>query len=255
MQRQEAREHETDRSLASDQDGVPAQEGQSLDCFEDGVDWLEHCAFKEGILLRNFYDPGENPGHHAHVLGVPAASGFEAGSNPGALVLCALRKGAMGTVVALKTRHVMVQRHPLANLEASGLRASPNNHTRRLMPKNTRRRNGAILDFFDVGRANAADGHFHQQFTGADAWDRDVFEAQIVWAAIHDGAHGFGQGKHRGVLTTACMDGTDFLVCVQRCPSAVSRLKNSFSSAPEETQLRRMQGVVGEDQPDALLIG
>ncbi len=96
-------------------------------------------------------------------------------------------------------------------METSDSGALPNNQAGGLMPKNARWRKGAILDFFDVGGADAADGHLDEQFMGADARDRNVFYAQIVRAAIDDGAHVFGDGKHGRVLTTDCRDDTDFL--------------------------------------------
>src|SRR5439155_21297978 len=138
--------------------------------------------------------------------GVAAASRFEAGGNAGALVLGALRESAMGTIMALKAGNMMMQCHPLAHVETSDSGAPPNNHAGGLMPKNARWRECAILDFFDVGGADAADGHLDEQFMGADARDTNVFYAQIVRAAIDDGADGFGGGKHRRVLTTYCTD-------------------------------------------------
>ena len=66
------------------------------------------------------------------------------------------------------------------------------------MAEDARGRDGAVLDFFDVGGADAADGDLHQQFIGADARDGDGFEAEVVDAAINDGAHGFGDGEHGG---------------------------------------------------------
>jgi hypothetical protein len=57
-----------------------------------------------------------------------------------------------------------------------------------------------VLDFFDVGGADAADGDFDQQFVCANARDGDGFEAEVVNAAINDGAHGFGDVKHARFL-------------------------------------------------------
>jgi hypothetical protein len=58
------------------------------------------------------------------------------------------------------------------------------------------------LDFFDVRRADAADGDLDEQFVRADARDRHGLDAQIVHAAINDGAHGFGNLGHAEILTT-----------------------------------------------------
>jgi hypothetical protein len=62
--------------------------------------------------------------------------------------------------------------------------------------EDARGRDGAVLDFFDVGGADAADGDLDEEFMGADARDGDGFEAQVVDAAINDGAHGFGNVEH-----------------------------------------------------------
>ncbi len=73
------------------------------------------------------------------------------------------------------------------------------------MAEDARRWDGSVSDFFYVGRANAADGNLDEQFVRADARNGDNFEAQVVDAAINDGAHGFGDGRHGKHLAT---DGT-----------------------------------------------
>ena len=83
--------------------------------------------------------------------------------------------------------------------------------------EDARGRDGAVLDFFDVGGADAADGDFDEQFVRADARDGDGFEAEIVDAAINDGAHGFGDVGHGELLTTKHTKHTKFLAvsCVK----------------------------------------
>ena len=78
------------------------------------------------------------------------------------------------------------------------------------MAKNARGRDGAVLDFFDVGGTDAAGGDADEEFAGADAGDGDGFEAEIVCAAIDDGTHGFGDVGHRGILTTKNTKDTKF---------------------------------------------
>lgn len=63
---------------------------------------------------------------------------------------------------------------------------------------------GAVLDFFDIGRADAAGGNFDEEFVTANARDGNSLDLQIIRAAINGGAHGFGNGDHRMILT---MDG------------------------------------------------
>jgi hypothetical protein len=45
LQIEQAGKHETDGTLAGDQDRIAAQQGQSFDSFEDGINGLEHGAF------------------------------------------------------------------------------------------------------------------------------------------------------------------------------------------------------------------
>jgi hypothetical protein len=110
--------------------------------------------------------------------------------------------------MAVQARHVMVERHAVANLPSQFRDARPElgNHAGGFVSKNARRRHGAVLDFFDVGGADAAHGDFDEQFVGADARDGDGFEAEIVDAAIDDGAHGFGDVGHGNVLTQRRQD-------------------------------------------------
>ena len=64
------------------------------------------------------------------------------------------------------------------------------------MAEDARGRDEAVLDFFDVGGADAADGDSDEQFVRADLRDGNGFEAEVVDAAINDGAHGFGNVRH-----------------------------------------------------------
>ena len=84
------------------------------------------------------------------------------------------------------------------------------------MSKNTRRRHGAILNLFNVGRADAASSDFDEQFICTDARDRHGFNAQVVHTAIDDGAHGFWNIEHAGILTTDYTDGHGFFKVVRR---------------------------------------
>jgi hypothetical protein len=67
------------------------------------------------------------------------------------------------------------------------------------------------LDFFDVGGADAADGHFDEEIVRAYARDGDGLDAEVVGSAIDGGAHGFRNRKHAENLTTDDTDDTDIL--------------------------------------------
>src|SRR5580658_4142466 len=78
----------------------------------------------------------------------------------------------------------------------------------RFMPEDARRSNEAVVNFFDVGRANAADGDFDEEFVWADGWNRDGFKAQVIGTAIDDGAHGLRNVEHRKGLIRIGSKGT-----------------------------------------------
>lgn len=195
------REHEADGPLPCDHDKVTGQHGEAVDAFEDRVDRFEHCAFDEGILRRDFHDAGQAEGHDAHELRVATAGRVEAGGDTGAFVLRALREGAMSAGVAIHARDVMVQGHAIAEAEAAHSRAEFYDGARGLVAEDARRRDGAVLDFLDVGGADAAHGHAHEQLTRADARHGDGLDAEVVEAAIDHGLHRFwNRRQHGGVL-------------------------------------------------------
>ena len=200
----QAGEHEADRPLPGHEHDVATQQGQSADSFEDGVDGFEQGALGKGISGGNFHDAGQDEGQDADEFGIAAAGGLESGGDAGAFVSRALGEGVMPAEMAVQARHVMVQRNAIARLPPQSRDARPQLHNGSggFMSEDARRRHGAVLDFFDVGGADAAHGDLDEEFVGADAGDGDGFEAQVVHAAINDGAHGFGNGGHGGSLIT-----------------------------------------------------
>jgi hypothetical protein len=98
----------------------------------------------------------------------------------------------------------MVQRHAVADFEITNPRFPDTDFDNRaggFVAEDARRRDGAVMDFIDVGRADAADGDLDEQLVRANARDGHGFEAQVVDAAINNGAHGFRDGEHTGFLT------------------------------------------------------
>jgi hypothetical protein len=83
----------------------------------------------------------------------------------------------------------MVQGHSISDIETPHPGTSANNNTRRLVAEDSRGRQGAVFDFFDVRGADAAGGDFYEEFTRADAGNRDCLDAEIVSAAINHRAH------------------------------------------------------------------
>jgi hypothetical protein len=139
---------------------------------------------------------------------------LEAGGDAGAFVNLALGEGVMPAKMAIEARDMMVQGDAVADFEAAREDARPttdaDDGAGGFVAEDARRRHGAVLDFFDVGGADATHGDFDKQFVGADAGDGDNFEAQVVHAAIDDGAHGFGDVRHGEILTTKHTKDTKF---------------------------------------------
>ena len=180
-QLQDFGEHEADGPLPGDEHVVAAQDGEAFDGFQNGVDGFQHRAFYEGVARGNFHDAGQDERHHADVFGIAAAGGFEAGGDAGAFVLGALGEGAVAAEMAFHAGNVMMQaRRGRRFAKAAHARADAHDGAGGFMAENARRGHGAVMDFFDVGRANAAGGDLDEQFAGADARDGNGFEAQIV---------------------------------------------------------------------------
>ena len=182
------------------QDGVAAQEGQAFDSLEHSVDRFEHGSFEERIAGRNSHHTGEDKGHHPHVFRIPAAGRLESRGDSGAFVLLALGECAMAAGMAFEARHMVVQRDPVADFELPGPCARADDSAGGFVAKDARRRDCAILNLLDVGRADAADGHFNQQLIRTDARHRHRLEAQIVCPAINHRAHCPGDVRHGEVF-------------------------------------------------------
>ena len=104
------------------------------------------------------------------------------------------------------------------------------------MAEDARGRDGAVLDFFDVGGADATDGDLDEEFMGADARDGDGFEAKVVDAAVNDGAHGFGDNKHGGNLITKNAIYTKFQTRIPQCGTDFLTAKTPRAQRPRADQ-------------------
>ena len=137
----------------------------------------------------------------------------------------------------------MMQRDAVADLEIFYSRTDFYNCAGGFMAEDSRRRHGAISDFLEVGRADAAHSDLDEQFVRADARDGDGFEAQIVDAAINDGAHGFRDGGHEKLLHG--FHGLTRIFFSNSCQSGQSASKNSLNhdsgSQENSTDLRRQR--------------
>ena len=194
-------EHESDGPLPCHQNGVAGQQVEFVDAFEDGVYRFLHGAFHEGVSTGNFDDTGQDKGHDADVFGVTPACRLKARSDAGkVLVLRTLSEGPMATSMAFHAGNMVMQGDAFADAESANARANAHDGSGGFMAENAGWRGGAVMNFFDVGWADAACRHLDEQFIGTDARDGQSLEAQIVHAAINHRAHGFGNiGRHKEI--------------------------------------------------------
>ncbi len=82
--------------------------------------------------------------------------------------MIALSEGPMPARVALEAWHVMMQGDAVADAKPPDTRAETNNGAGGFMSEDARGRDGAVLDFLDVGWTNTADGDLDEQFVGSD---------------------------------------------------------------------------------------
>ena len=178
--------------MAGHQHRVAAQQREPFDGFEDGVDRFEHGAFEERIARGDSDHAGQDKGHDPHVFGIAAARRLEARRNARALILGALCEGVVPAGMTLQARHMMMQRHALADSELPDARANADDGAGGFVAKDTGRRHSAVMDLLDVSWADAASGDADEQFARPDARHGHGFEPEIIRPAIHDGLHGLG---------------------------------------------------------------
>jgi len=108
----------------------------------------------------------------------------------------------------------MMQCNRIAHAESAHARSNLHNHTGGFMAEYSRRRYRPMNHFLYVGGANATNTHTHKKFIRPDSRNRDLFDAQIVWPAVHNRAHGFGnpnrpiRRSHAEVIDTDSSSGS-----------------------------------------------
>ena len=206
-QLEEASEHQADGPLPCHEHVVAGQKIEAIDGLEDGVHRLKHGTLFKGIFSRDFYDAAQNERHHADVFGKAAAGWFESGCDAGAFVLGALSEGVVAAIVAFHAGDVVMEGDAIAGTKWARGDARPppadlDDGAGGFVAENARGRDGAVLDFFYVSRANAAGGDFDEEFVAANFWDGDGFGTEIIWAVVNGGEHEFWNDEHELMLTT-----------------------------------------------------
>src|SRR5258708_7353 len=97
--------------------------------------------------------------------------------------------------------HMVVQRDPVADFEILQPGSDTNDGSRCFVSEDSRRRNGAMMNFLDVGGADSARGDLDEEFARAGAGHGNRFNAKLIDAAINHGPHCLWDFDHAGFLT------------------------------------------------------
>ena len=158
-------EHQADGALAHDEDevlGLGIALHHRLEAGVEGFDEggpLEGDAFGD-LLHAAFHDPI----HHPDVLGKPAAGGFKPGGDPDFLVHRALGVSFAVAVEAFEPQGMWwkaTTRSPGRNFTTPAPHG--HDHACGLMTVNPGRGQQVVLDFFEVGVADAAGFHADEE--------------------------------------------------------------------------------------------
>ena len=185
----QASEHQSNRPLARDENRVTFEKRKHPDRFEDGVDRFQHGTFQKGIPPGYFYDAGKDEIHHANISGKAASGRFEPRCDPCFFVNGTLGEGAVPAGVAFEAGNVMMECDPVADTKIADAISDFDNCPGRFVPKNSGRRNSAILDLFDIGGTDSAGGDFDEQFPRGDFRNWQCLDIDLVDAAIDRRAH------------------------------------------------------------------
>jgi hypothetical protein len=104
--------------------------------------------------------------------------------------------------MTLQARDVVVQGDALSDAKAADARPAPGDDPGDFMAKYAGWGHGARLDLLHVGRAHAANGYAHQEFTRSDVRNRNGFDPEIIDPMVNNSAHRFwNRVDHRPGIT------------------------------------------------------
>ena len=146
----------------------------------------------------NFLDAAtDNPVHHAHVLREAAAGRLVSGGDADFLIDGALGVDFAAAVKARHARDVVEHDHAVARFEITDAIARFRNDAGDLMAVNARRSQKIVLDLLQIGVADAAGFHAHEDLAGAYPGSGHVFNSDNGSPFVHGGAHGPGYNWRR----------------------------------------------------------
>src|SRR5580704_2040094 len=189
---------QADGAAAQDEDSVAGGDARLLNGFDDGIDGLDESGFFETDVVREWDNAAVgHPGHGFYILSEAAAVGREAGGQPGCFVLLALGEEALLAIKASPARDMVEAHNPVAGRPLVDAPADGDDGAGKLVAQNLRRLDVTLKDFLDVRAANAAGGHFNEQFAFADFGDGDFLDADDSCFAENTCPHGFRDGPER----------------------------------------------------------
>src|SRR2546422_784267 len=130
-----------------------------------------------------------DPRHRADISSEAAAVGVEPSREAHFLVRRALREQFPLAIEAAAAGNVMKTDHAVAELPPLYAAACRNHGARNFMPEDLRGWHKAVLDFLDIGTADAAGGNPNQDLAIGNCWDGDLFHHDAPGATVHSRAH------------------------------------------------------------------
>src|SRR5262249_7526862 len=140
-----------------------------------------------------------DPVHHADVLGEAPAAGLKTGSRAHFLIDRTLGENLLAAVIALTAGNMVEDHDAVAFGKALYALAPAYNLPRHLVTKDPWSRMRAGGNLLEIGSADAAGMHAHQQLSWTDIRNGHGFQANIVLAAVHCRLHGSCSNDRRGL--------------------------------------------------------
>ena len=199
----EPHEEQADRALSNDHNGLAGSDASFFDGLEAGIDRLDEGGFDEADPIGNLdHAAFDNPRHRLHIFGKAAAVGSKAGRQTHPFIKLALREQFALAVETVAAGNVMETDDPVAGSESGDTCAHGDDCAGHFVPEDLWRGNETMLDLLDVGATNAAGGDADQKFSRSDFGNGDLFDDDVILAAIHRRSHdrrdGLGQRNAQG---------------------------------------------------------
>src|SRR5262249_26980041 len=151
---------------------------------------LDERGLFERNMLGNLHQPASyDPIHRPNVFRKAAAARLKSGCDADFLVHGTLGEDLVPAVIALPARDVMEDHDAVSDLKVPYASSCGHDLPCSFMTENSRRRMRTGSDLFEVRAADSAGVYTNQNLPVADLGDGDLFQADIVLAAVNGSAH------------------------------------------------------------------